>query len=371
MERRKEGMIIDETPPSPLPLPRLPPEGIDYATASILTFDPLEVARQLTLSAYHYVITKINPRDLLLEENYEPRGIDSIISAFDFDTVVQQVQGKTGFEVKDRRREKRLKTYPKCFIASEAVTWLQKNLSITREQAIIWGKHLQDNGIIDHVSSKGEFKEFSDSDNFFKFINASQRPDLVQHRIQELFLFDVENVGPLRSFLNRSLAQIQQLVLREIHVVRTRLGTPEMAIQCWISVAIELVKLNNWHSLQGILAGLQASLTKDNKPSWGKVNTECREWFISTRRIFLSKDEVARKVLSLPSPCIPSVSVYLELVHNLQKENGPPNIDGMVNVKRMMALGNAVLQFSRIQRVVPAYQEVPVLIDFLGKPPKM
>lgn len=45
--------------------------------------------------------------------------MDKILTAFDFDNVVALVQGKNGFEVKDRRKEKsRLKTYPKCFIGA-------------------------------------------------------------------------------------------------------------------------------------------------------------------------------------------------------------------------------------------------------------
>lgn len=54
-------------------------------------------------------------------------------------------------------------------------------------------------------------------------------------------------------------------------------------IRCWIVVAKELVKLNNWHSLQGILAGLQISLTKENKAIWAKVPNEVRPFNVKIR----------------------------------------------------------------------------------------
>jgi len=49
-------------------------------------FDPLEIAQQFTLHAYHHVIAKINPRELLLEENYEIQAVDKTLSVFEFDT---------------------------------------------------------------------------------------------------------------------------------------------------------------------------------------------------------------------------------------------------------------------------------------------
>lgn len=62
---------MEPEPSSIPPAPILPAEGIDLKTATILNFDPHEIARQLTIHAYRHVISKINPRDLVLEENLE------------------------------------------------------------------------------------------------------------------------------------------------------------------------------------------------------------------------------------------------------------------------------------------------------------
>jgi len=226
-------------------------------------------------------------------------------------------------------------------------------------------------------------KEFTDKEEFWKFVNASKRPDNVQQRLRELFTFEIHNESALRSLLNVHLQHLHRLVLYEIDSARSTkqsgsssssssssssnsAPSPDSAIRCWIAVAQELVKLNNWHSLQGILSGLQNSLSKDNKQAWSKVANEDREWFIQIRRVFLSKEELKRKVLSLPSPCIPSVFVYLEWISELQKENGPVFVGDMINVKRMMAIGNAVLQFVRIQKVVPAFQEIRLMTEFFA-----
>ena len=63
----------------------------------------------------------------------------------------------TGVEITDRRF--RLKTYPACFIGSEAVDWLFKNVPAvtSRDDAVIIGQYLLNKGVFCHVLQEHSF----------------------------------------------------------------------------------------------------------------------------------------------------------------------------------------------------------------------
>ncbi|WP_107669260.1 DEP domain-containing protein [Cyanothece sp. BG0011] len=74
----------------------------------------------------------------------------------DLDKIIDKIRSEKGVTIKNRRY--RLKSYPKCFIGSELVDWLTKNLSISSEEAIKIGQQLIDKKIIHHVHNEKEFK---------------------------------------------------------------------------------------------------------------------------------------------------------------------------------------------------------------------
>ena len=72
-------------------------------------------------------------------------------------------------ELKDRRYL--LKTYPSCFIASEAVDWALNafpELYRTRKAAVEMLRRMQDEGYIAHVCNNS--KRFKDKHWFFRFV---------------------------------------------------------------------------------------------------------------------------------------------------------------------------------------------------------
>lgn len=69
-----------------------------------------------------------------------------------------------GLPLADRRW--RLLTYSKCFLGSDAVTWMTKNLSQNREASVVTGQRLMDAGIIHHVTHS---ELFSDSEYYYRF----------------------------------------------------------------------------------------------------------------------------------------------------------------------------------------------------------
>ncbi|GAB0497800.1 hypothetical protein MMPV_009137 [Pyropia vietnamensis] len=77
----------------------------------------------------------------------------------DFESVYARMRAAdTGVAVADRRW--RVMTYTKCFVGSEAVTWMMENLGIgTRPEAVKVGQGLMDAGLVHHVTHSEPFAD--------------------------------------------------------------------------------------------------------------------------------------------------------------------------------------------------------------------
>ncbi len=71
--------------------------------------------------------------------------------------LAQQLQGKNGVEVKNRRHK--LKLYQKCFLGNEAVDWLCMHLKISRVNAVLIGQKLLKAKIIASVTKDHDFED--------------------------------------------------------------------------------------------------------------------------------------------------------------------------------------------------------------------
>jgi len=140
----------------------------------LLAYDPTEIARQ-----FMQVIAKIKSSHLLELALDEMRC--NVIQAHDFETIFKMIQGKGGFETKDRW--KNFKTHTKVFVASEACDWFTKNSNITKERALIWGNYLLRAKLIENISGKPEFE---DNDEFWRICGT-------QIDIEKEILRKVEN----------------------------------------------------------------------------------------------------------------------------------------------------------------------------------
>jgi len=71
--------------------------------------------------------------------------------------VMKMMNPQTGVEVKDRKMH--LKTFPSCFVGSEAVEWMVKNLPDVKHkvEAVHLGQSLLQHGRIRHVKQKHDF----------------------------------------------------------------------------------------------------------------------------------------------------------------------------------------------------------------------
>jgi len=77
---------------------------------------------------------------------------------------------KTGVNIKDRWYH--LKQYKKCFIGSEAVTWIQEHSKLkVRGEAVLLGQKLMDEGLFRHVV---EYHQFRDELLFYTFTTPEE-----------------------------------------------------------------------------------------------------------------------------------------------------------------------------------------------------
>ncbi|MDY6785481.1 MAG: DEP domain-containing protein [Cyanobacteriota bacterium] len=71
--------------------------------------------------------------------------------------LIEKMRGEGGLIVKDRRQG--LQKYPRCFVGSEAVTWIAESLKISREEAVVVGQKLLIRKTIHHVLDEHPFKD--------------------------------------------------------------------------------------------------------------------------------------------------------------------------------------------------------------------
>lgn len=88
-----------------------------------------------------------------------PGGSGDPFAMSDFENVYARMRAPdTGVAVADRRW--RVMTYTKCFVGSEAVTWMMENLGVgTRPEAVKVGQRLMDAGLVHHVTHSEPFAD--------------------------------------------------------------------------------------------------------------------------------------------------------------------------------------------------------------------
>lgn len=75
-----------------------------------------------------------------------------------------------GVSIRDRTYH--LRNYPECFVASEAVTWIEQALNVSRQSAVKVGEAMQTAGLIYHVARE---QTFADAYFFFRVSRLPQQ----------------------------------------------------------------------------------------------------------------------------------------------------------------------------------------------------
>ncbi|MEM9217546.1 MAG: mechanosensitive ion channel domain-containing protein [Cyanobacteria bacterium P01_F01_bin.150] len=84
--------------------------------------------------------------------------------------LVDEMRKEGGVDIGDRRYG--LHVYDRCFVGSEAVTWIAKHQKATRDEAIRIGQLLIERGLVHHVTDEHTFE---DEYLFYRFYSDEQR----------------------------------------------------------------------------------------------------------------------------------------------------------------------------------------------------
>ncbi len=143
----------------------------------------------------------VAPPDVMAE-GQTPVSLDGLVFA---------MQGPDGVPI--RRRWHRFCAYPRCFVASDAVTWLQTHLDVTRERAVRVGERLTALGQIEHVMEEHDFKD--------EYLFFQVRPSLNDHSEHAHGLPEVSLViDGLRRAAHSLFGGASEGLLRFEHVCR-------------------------------------------------------------------------------------------------------------------------------------------------------
>jgi potassium efflux system protein len=88
----------------------------------------------------------------LLHEPGERAWSDDVLAA-----LAERMRGPSGIAILDRRH--RLRLYPRCFLGRDAVDWLVREETLTREQAVSVGRLLVERNLMHHVLDEHTFQD--------------------------------------------------------------------------------------------------------------------------------------------------------------------------------------------------------------------
>ncbi len=99
---------------------------------------------------------------LMLWQQYKSQY--SLVETIDLKQVVTLMRNFGGVSIRDRRYK--LKNYARCFVGSEAVAWLVRNLELSSDEAVQLGQRLVNEGWVHHVVDEHAFE---DHQFFYRF----------------------------------------------------------------------------------------------------------------------------------------------------------------------------------------------------------
>ena len=99
-------------------------------------------------------------------DSHSPRGLIRKITGTDAESLCTLMASK----VKSLNRTYRLKSYPSCFLGTDAVTWLATHFRMPRDMAVQVGQALQELDFVNHVLHE---QPFADAPNFYRTAMSS------------------------------------------------------------------------------------------------------------------------------------------------------------------------------------------------------
>jgi Domain found in Dishevelled, Egl-10, and Pleckstrin (DEP) len=122
-----------------------------------------QLMRQLSINKdVAYLVTERTDKYTIWCEDkklqaYDRSQSDDWISQIDLKELVREMRDIGGIKIQDRRY--RLAVYPRCFIGSEATTWLVRRFFVAEADAVKLGQRLIDTKLLHHVTDSHPFED--------------------------------------------------------------------------------------------------------------------------------------------------------------------------------------------------------------------
>eukprot|EP01126_Amoeba_proteus_P033411 TRINITY_DN327_c0_g2_i2.p1 TRINITY_DN327_c0_g2~~TRINITY_DN327_c0_g2_i2.p1 ORF type:complete len:585 (-),score=129.52 TRINITY_DN327_c0_g2_i2:353-1924(-) len=340
-----------------------PNDEVETDLRNRMNWEPQEIAKQITLEAFLNVFLKLQ-LDKILADSTELQMSEQSFPDHELNTIFEKVNNKeTGIEVKDRRKV--FKVYCKSFVASELVLWLEKNMGMSRDLAIGWGKHMHRIGLIENLSGRGEF-EFSEI-----YFRIKPREDVIvtqtnEEIAQKMFLLEFSpNDSEFCSLIKNDLRKLESFVFNEMQQSKLKNeSSMRQTIRKWISVACELDRLNNSHSLYGITSALYKFLQHpENGHIRDKLPDQNRQWLRATLCRFYPSRELLQKEISRPPPCIPYFPAFFGFANKVKDLK---NSDGLLNLGEICKNGEILSHIKRLQQTPYTFPRKRSIVNYLS-----
>ena len=155
---------------------------LDAAALTSESHNMLDLVAQLTWASpisadvlsRHYSAMQVKPYSA------SPRGVIRKLTGLNAETLCAAITS----HVKALDRTYHLKSYPSCFLGTEAVDWLTGQYTASREQSVALGGALQSLGMLHHVAHE---QAFADAPNFYRTAVSTAadqcKPNLVLKRL--------------------------------------------------------------------------------------------------------------------------------------------------------------------------------------------
>ena len=128
--------------------------------------EAIKQARQMFLAqkAQGLLLVVEDENEFAIWHQDDRAKLAEVSSSIDLKELVAAMRNIGGIPIKDRQYH--LKNYTRCFVGSEAVTWLSTHLKISKADAVRVGQRLVDEKWIHHVADEHSFQ---DAPLFYRF----------------------------------------------------------------------------------------------------------------------------------------------------------------------------------------------------------
>ncbi len=119
----------------------------------------IKQARQLFLEqkAQGFLLVVEDENGFVIWHQTDRAQLADTLSSINLKELVAAMRNVGGLPIKNRQYH--LKTYARCFVGSEAVTWLSNHLKISKGEAVQVGQRLMDEKWIHHVTDEHSFQD--------------------------------------------------------------------------------------------------------------------------------------------------------------------------------------------------------------------